>query len=82
MSLSSVSSLAMQCRLNGVWPAVAERLEMSHPEPPAAVAIEQRLWDRVVVDVRWQTKYLRRNPRLERHWQRQVAKSPRPAFPA
>ncbi len=36
----------------------------------------------VLVAVRWQTKYPRRSPMRGRHWQLQVAKSPRPVFPA
>ena len=36
----------------------------------------------VLVAVRWQTKYPRRSPMRGQHWQLQVAKSPRPVFPA
>jgi hypothetical protein len=76
------NSLAMRSPLNGALDFAAEEPVAAHREPQVAVVTEPRLGSPVLVAFRWQTKYPRRSPMRGRHWQRQVAKSPRPVFPA
>ena len=76
------NSLAMRSPLNGALHFAAEEPVAAHREPQVAVVTEPRLGSPVLVAFRWQTKYPRRSPMRGQHWQRQVAKSPRPVFPA
>lgn len=76
------NSLAMRSPLNGALHFAGEEPVAAHREPQVAVVTEPRLGSPVLVAFRWQTKYPRRSPMRGQHWQRQVAKSPRPVFPA